>query len=107
MTRRAPKPHEIMDYPRLDDALWIIWNWNDVPWPSGNRRTGFLGNRRHDPMKGYALWEPSWDLGLTFQSREDAEAYLREQETKRGMAWTGVRITTVATYKARLQYPKT
>lgn len=94
---------DALDYPRLDDALFILWASNGVKWPAAGRQTSFLTHKRREPMKGAALFSPYSENAATFQTEEEARAFLADNEAKRGFAY-GVTVSTVAEMKTACGY---
>jgi hypothetical protein len=99
----TPDPRQALDYPSLPDDRWIIWSGNNCIWPSPNRRTHYLTDKKTDVMRGYALWTPAWQEATMFATEEEARAWLAEHETKRLYSY-GANVTTVATMKRRRGY---
>lgn len=94
----------ILDFPRLPPDLWVIWSWNGICWPAGNRRVSYLGNRQ-DIMRGWALFTIHWEEALLFANRDQAEVFLRKQEALRECSYGVLNTTTVDTLRRRVNYP--
>lgn len=91
-------PRGAMDYPRLDDSLWIIWHSNDFKWPDGRRETWYLTNKRFDIMRDYALFDGRCEIAAAFPTKVEAVLWLNDQERKRGFPYA-VTISTVGAMK--------
>ncbi len=101
MTNR--KPTDAIDYPALNDDLFVIWHGNDKLWPDAGRETSYLTDKKTDTMRGFALFTINWQGAETFTSKSVAEAWLAENEAKRPYPY-GVNITTVAELKRARGY---
>lgn len=101
MSTRSPR--QALDYPKLDDDLFIIWTGNDHLWPDARRETHYLTDRR-DAMRGYALFSPSAGQALTFESEEAAQGFLAEMSARRPAPYHNVNVTTVGEMKVARGY---
>lgn len=102
MTARRD-PRAALDYPALDDALFIIWHGNEFRWPDARRSTSYLSSTKTDVMRGYALFTTNDADAMTFATEGEARAWLADQEAKRLRPY-GVTVSTVAELKAARGY---
>lgn len=103
MSNRKSKPESALDYPRVDNRLFIIWNGNGVKWPDARRETHYLSATRADVMKGYALFTMNAGEAKTFETESDAQAWLAENNAKRPNPYR-VTVSTVAAMKVACGY---
>ena len=92
-----------MDYPKMDDDLFVIWSGNEHLWPDARRETHFLTDKR-DVMRGYALFSPIPERALTFYSAEAAQNFLDDMNALRPAPYHSVQVTTVAEMKVARGY---
>jgi hypothetical protein len=88
------------DYPALAPDLFVIWRGNGSVWPSPNRNMVFLSKDKKQ-LDGSAVFSRKWSEAKTFQSHAAAGVWLIENRNKRGQAYDGAEITTVAELIAR------
>lgn len=100
---RISRPENAMDYPHLNDGLFVLWTGNDAKWPDGARVTKYLTGKRRDAMKGYALFTIDYRDAETFKDFGEAMAWLAHEETLRPNPY-GVRVTTIAELKIARGY---
>jgi hypothetical protein len=92
-----------LDYPRLNDALFIIWSGNAAKWPDARRQTHFLSGQRRDIMRGFALFTTTHEDAATFDTEAAARAWLAEQEELRPHPYI-VNVSTVLQMKITRGY---
>jgi len=88
------------DYPTLASDLFVIWRGNGSVWPSPDRAVVFLSADKKQ-LDGSAAYSRDWSQAKTFQSRSAAGVWMIENRNKRGQAYDGAEITTVAELIAR------
>lgn len=91
-------PKHAIDYPSLEDRLFVIWSSNGIKWPDARRELHYLSATRTDIMKGYALFTSEADGAKTFDTEADAQKWLAENNDKRPHPYV-VTVSTVATMK--------
>lgn len=100
---RTPNPRSALDFPNLDDALFIIWHANEHKWPDARRRVSYLTDRRTDALRGYALFTGAASEAKTFKSEAEARAWLVTQDALRGRP-CDVTVSTVSDMKDACGY---
>lgn len=95
---RSQNPRAALDYPALDDALWIIWSGNEYRWPDAQRETSYLTDKRKNILHGFALFSRNYEDAATFETEASACAWLAENEAKRPHPYN-VTVSTVAALK--------
>lgn len=93
-------PKDASDYPGLAPDLFVIWRGNGSIWPSPNRSMVFLSGTKKQ-LDGSARFSRDWSDAKTFKDRVAANDWMVENRTKRGQAYDGAEITTVAELIAR------
>jgi hypothetical protein len=104
MYLRKPHPKASLDYPTLDDDLWVIWynHGGDAVWPSGSRAVLYMSKTRTDALRGWALMTSDYNDAANFATLDEAQDFLREQELKRRTPYHNIEITTVAEIKSQI-----
>lgn len=97
-------PRQALDYPRLDDDLFIIWDTNGIKWPDPAREVSYLSKGRTEPISGAALFTISYQDAKTFTSASDARNWMVENERLRGREYAGVIVSTVREMKIACGY---
>lgn len=106
ISKRVSDPKQALDYPHLDDALFVIWSNNDRIWPDAARRLSYLSADKKDSWRRCALFTINHPEAATFVTREEAQAFLDENNKLRPHPYR-VKITTVAELKSRNGYSQT
>lgn len=97
-------PKDALDYPHIPDDKWVIWWWNNHPWPDANRQLGYLSTWRVHPLKGCASYVIFATQAKLFDTKQGAEDWRTEQEKLRGYPYYNTQITTVAELKIKCGY---
>lgn len=97
--------NKILDWPRLPDDTIVIWWWNQIEWPHGAREVKYLTDKKRDAMRDYALFSISYGDAKVFETEEQANAFLKENEEKRPHPYGDLNITTVAELREMVKYP--
>lgn len=100
---RITSPRQALDYPHLDDDLFVIWSGNEHLWPDARRQTHYLTDRR-DTLRGYALFNPFPEGARTFETEEAAQTFLDEMNALRPAPYHSVQVTTVSELKVARGY---
>lgn len=88
-------PQDAPDYPALAPSLFVIWRGNGAIWPDPNRSMVFLSASKKQ-LDGSARYSHEWSDAKTFDSRAAATIWMIDNRNKRGQAYDGAEITTVA-----------
>lgn len=97
---RIPSAQAALDYPWLDDDLYVIWSSNDIAWPDGRRELHYLSTQKTHKLKGFALFTIWWNEAKTFETEAEAKRWLTDNEALRPHPYS-VKITTVAELKVQ------
>lgn len=93
-------PKDAADYPALAPDLFVIWRGNGAIWSSPARSMVFLSGSKKQ-LDGSARFSRDWADAKTFPDRVAANVWMVDNRTKRGQAYDGAEITTVAELIAR------
>lgn len=96
-------PRKALDYPNLNDHVWILWSGNAYRWPDARRRTSYLSRTKRHPLHGFALFTDDASDAATFATRAAAEDWLGKHEADRPQPYD-VNVTTVGELKAARGY---
>lgn len=99
----AIDPKKALDYPHLDNALYLLWRKNDYVWPDARRSVVYLTDFHKHMIHGHALYTADYRNAKVFTSPKQALKWLEQQEIKRGAEY-GVRLTTVRELKKLCGY---
>ena len=103
---RARIPQHALDYPRLDDNLFVIWSSNGKKWPNAGREVHYVSACKRDVMRNYPLFTIFYKEAKTFRSADEAQAWILEEGTKHPVEgfYERFHITTVGELKERCGY---
>ncbi|RYE08088.1 MAG: hypothetical protein EOP22_14890 [Hyphomicrobiales bacterium] len=93
-------PKDATDYPGLPVDVYVIWRGNGSIWPSQHRSMVFLSGSKKQ-LDGSARFSRDWTDAKTFPDRISANDWMAENRSKRGQAYDGAEITTIAELIAR------
>ncbi len=101
--KRITSPRQALDYPRIDDDLWVIWWFNGKKWPDAGRRLMYVSSTQINRLKGWALYTVSYEDAAVFQTEVDARSWLAIHQGRRRHSY-GCDVTTVRELKERCGY---
>jgi len=104
VTVETRSPTQALDFPHLNDDLFILWYTNGFRWPDPRRRVAYLSAVARHVLKDYTLFTDDAAQAATFPTLDAALQWQWEQEKLRGMPYYGVKVTTVREMKQRCGY---
>ncbi len=100
---RVISPRQALDYPHLDDDLWIIWWSNGKKWPDAHRDLMYVSATQVNSLKGWALYTINYKDAAVFPDEMAAQSWLAVHQKRRRHPY-GCRVTTIRELKERCGY---